>query len=74
MAQTVTFRPTPAQLLWLHRQRRERGIPVTTLVQLALEQAMGLKAFEQAMTPEDYEQAMGLDALLAQDVEPEAGQ
>lgn len=37
---SVTFRPTAAQRLWLDRQRRERGIPLTTLVQLALEQAM----------------------------------
>ena len=37
---TVTFRPTIAQRQWLDRQRQERGIPVTTLIQLALEQAM----------------------------------
>ena len=37
---TVTFRPTIAQRQWLDRQRVERGIPITTLVQLALEQAM----------------------------------
>lgn len=37
---TVTFRPTTAQRQWLDRQRQARGIPVTTLVQLALEQAM----------------------------------
>jgi len=37
---TVTFRPTIAQRQWLDRQRVDRGIPVTTLIQLALEQAM----------------------------------
>jgi hypothetical protein len=37
---TVTFRPTTAQRQWLDHQRQARGIPVTTLVQLALEQAM----------------------------------
>jgi hypothetical protein len=37
---TVTFRPTTAQRQWLDRQRVDRGIPVTTLIQLALEQAM----------------------------------
>ncbi len=37
---TVTFRPTTAQRQWLDRQSKTRGIPVSTLVQLALEQAM----------------------------------
>ena len=37
---TVTFRPTAAQRQWLDRQSKTRGIPVSTLVQLALEQAM----------------------------------
>lgn len=36
----LTFRPTEAQRQWLDRQRRERGIPLTTVVQLVLEQAM----------------------------------
>ena len=36
----VTFRPTVEQRQWLDRQRRERGIPLTTVVQLLLEQAM----------------------------------
>jgi hypothetical protein len=36
----VSFRPTEAQRQWLDRQRRERGIPVTTVIQLLLEQAM----------------------------------
>ena len=37
---SVTFRPTAAQRQWLDCQRRNRGIPVTTLIQLALEAAM----------------------------------
>lgn len=37
---SVTFRPTDAQRQWLDRQRRERGIPVTTVIQLLLEQAI----------------------------------
>ena len=37
---SVTFRPTEAQRQWLDRQRRERGIPVTTVIQLLLEQAI----------------------------------
>ena len=41
---SVTFRPTPSQRFWLDRQRRERGIPLTTLVQLALEAAMAADA------------------------------
>ena len=41
---SVTFRPTPSQRSWLDRQRRERGIPLTTLVQLALEAAMAAEA------------------------------
>jgi len=41
---TVTFRPTTAQRQWLDRQRQERGIPITTLIQLALEQAMTANA------------------------------
>jgi hypothetical protein len=36
----VTFRPTEAQRQWLVRQRQERGMPLTTVVQLLLEQAM----------------------------------
>ena len=36
----LSFRPTEAQRQWLDRQRRERGIPVTTVIQLLLEQAM----------------------------------
>ena len=36
----LSFRPTEAQRQWLDRQRRERGIPLTTLLQLLLEQAM----------------------------------
>lgn len=36
----VQFRPTEAQRQWLDRQRQERGIPVATVIQLALEQAM----------------------------------
>ena len=37
---SVTFRPTEAQRQWLDRQRQERGIPVTTVIQLLLEQAI----------------------------------
>jgi hypothetical protein len=37
---SVTFRPTAAQRAWLDRQRSQRGIPITTLLQLALERAM----------------------------------
>lgn len=37
---SLSFRPTEAQRQWLDRQRRERGIPVTTVIQLLLEQAM----------------------------------
>jgi len=41
MARTsLSFRPTEAQRQWLDRQRRMRGIPVTTVIQLLLEQAM----------------------------------
>ncbi len=40
----LTFRPTEAQRQWLDSQRRERGIPVTTVVQLLLEQAMAAEA------------------------------
>jgi len=36
----LSFRPTEAQRQWLDRQRRERGIPVTTVIQLLLEQAI----------------------------------
>lgn len=36
----VQFRPTEAQRQWLDRQRQKRGIPVATVIQLALEQAM----------------------------------
>ena len=36
----VQFRATEAQRQWLDRQRRERGIPVATVIQLLLEQAM----------------------------------
>jgi hypothetical protein len=36
----LSFRPTEAQRQWLDRQRRERGIPVTTVIQLLLEEAM----------------------------------
>lgn len=43
---SITFRPTTAQRQWLDRQRQARGIPLTTLIQLALEQAM---ADEQTM-------------------------
>lgn len=39
----VTFRPTEAQRCWLDRQRRERGIPVTTVIQLLLEQAIAAR-------------------------------
>jgi len=35
---SVTFRPTAAQRQWLDRQRRERGIPLTTLCQTALDE------------------------------------
>ena len=37
---SLSFRPTEAQRQWLDRQRRERGIPVTTVIQLLLEQAI----------------------------------
>jgi len=37
---SVTFRPTAAQRAWLDQQRSQRGIPITTLLQLALERAM----------------------------------
>ena len=37
---SLSFRPTEAQRHWLDRQRRERGIPVTTVIQLLLEQAI----------------------------------
>jgi len=37
---SLSFRPTEAQRQWLDRQRRERGIPVTTVLQLLLEQAI----------------------------------
>jgi len=37
---SLSFRPTEAQRQWLDRQRRKRGIPVTTVIQLLLEQAM----------------------------------
>ena len=36
----LTFRPTPAQRQWLDRQRRKRGIPLTTILRLLIEQAM----------------------------------
>jgi hypothetical protein len=36
----VEFSPTEAQRQWLDRQRRERGIFVSTVIQLLLEQAM----------------------------------
>ncbi len=52
----VQFRPTEAQRQWLDRQRQERGIPVATVIQLALEQAM----------------AAEVKPLLAQPAEPEA--
>jgi hypothetical protein len=37
---SLSFRPTETQRQWLDRQRRKRGIPVTTVIQLLLEQAM----------------------------------
>ena len=43
---SLSFRPTEAQRLWLDRQRRERGIPVTTVIQLLLEQAMAIEQQE----------------------------
>lgn len=36
----LTFRPTAVQRQWLVRQCDERGIPLTTVIQLALEVAM----------------------------------
>jgi hypothetical protein len=52
---TVTFRPTAAQRQWLDRQRALRGIPVTTLVQLALEQAMAADPATQTLDPEQQQ-------------------
>ena len=52
---TVTFRPTTAQRQWLDRQRQARGIPVTTLVQLALEQAMAADPATQTLDPEQQQ-------------------
>jgi hypothetical protein len=40
----VEFSPTEAQRQWLDRQRRERGIFVSTVIQLLLEQAMAAEA------------------------------
>jgi hypothetical protein len=48
---TVTFRPTTAQRQWLDRQRQARGIPLTTLLQLALEQAMAADPTEAPDAP-----------------------
>jgi len=36
----LTFRPTAVQRQWLVRQCDERGVPLTTVIQLALEVAM----------------------------------
>ena len=36
----LSFRTNEAQSQWLDRQRRQRGIPVTTVIQLLLEQAI----------------------------------
>ena len=36
----ISIRPTPAQMQWLRQQREERGIPISSLVNLALELAM----------------------------------
>jgi hypothetical protein len=48
----VQFRPTEAQRQWLDRQRQQRGIPVATVIQLALEQAMAADPVAQASQPE----------------------
>lgn len=45
---SVTFRPTAAQRAWLDRQRSQRGIPITTLLQLALEAAMQSEGRQEA--------------------------
>jgi hypothetical protein len=52
---TVTFRPTTAQRQWLERQRLLRGIPITTLLQLALEQAMQADPATQTLDPEQQQ-------------------
>ena len=52
---TVTFRPTTAQRQWLDRQRQARGIPITTLLQLALEQAMQADPATQSLDPEQQQ-------------------
>jgi hypothetical protein len=52
---TVTFRPTTAQRHWLDHQRQARGIPLTTLVQLALEQAMAADPATQTLDPEQQQ-------------------
>jgi hypothetical protein len=52
---TVTFRPTTAQREWLERQRLLRGIPITTLLQLALEQAMQADPATQTLDPEQQQ-------------------
>ena len=36
----ISIRPTLAQMQWLRQQREERGIPISSLVNLALELAM----------------------------------
>jgi len=36
----LTIWPTVEQRQWVERRSRERGLPLTTVVQLALEQAM----------------------------------
>ena len=40
----TNIRFSAAQLAWLHEQRQRRGLPVSTLVQLALEAAMAAEA------------------------------
>ena len=49
---SLSFRPTEAQRQWLDRQRRERGIPVATVIQLLLEQAMAADVAPQAQSAE----------------------
>ena len=53
----IYFRATPAQRQWLDQQRRQRGIPLTTVVQLALEQAMKADPLPAAAQAPDHDEA-----------------